>query len=256
LPEPAGAMMRAGPAPWPTAASWSGARAAVGSTGWGSTASRSSSTDSRCTTWAPPRSSAASGTRGPPSTHTGVPSSSRQSPGCPGPTGVAPSRCALRAHHQMGSPSRASQVLAHTRKWSRSCQGSNAGPTRHGSVTTDCGARNEAGSTARATTTGRRRDQCRWSDATAPAGSARTWSSTTTTGSSAHGAGTGAPASTTDAASERRGGRRGHRRDPMRRVRHGPLQRAALPETTLTRRGARRTIGRTARPTEPGGCAR
>ena len=49
LPDPAGATTRAGPAPWATAASWSGANAALGVTAAGTTDSTPASTDSPCT---------------------------------------------------------------------------------------------------------------------------------------------------------------------------------------------------------------
>ena len=75
--------------------------ALTGATGAGCGVSRPSSTVSRWTT-AAPSIGTASGARGPPSIHAGVPSGSTTSAS---PPSVAPSRAALRDHHQIGSPS-------------------------------------------------------------------------------------------------------------------------------------------------------
>ena len=181
LPEPAGAITRAGPPPWATAASWSGASAALGSTAGGTIDSRPASTDSPCTTaW-----SRSSGDRGPPSTHAGEPSGSTMSAG---PSGVAsaPSarRAALTAHHHTGTSVRASYVLAQVRKCSRSYHGSASGARRHGSTAKDCGWRKRCGSTARAMTIGSRAAHAAWRRRTVSPGEARTASSMVTIGAS------------------------------------------------------------------------
>ena len=71
FPEPAGAITRAPPAGWLTAASWSGARSASG--GWLATADKDpASVFHRCTT--PMPEGRGGGANGPPSTYRGVPS--------------------------------------------------------------------------------------------------------------------------------------------------------------------------------------
>ncbi len=194
FPDPAGAMTRAGPPTWATAASWSGARSAWGAVAAGTTVSTPRSTESLCTTARP----GGAGIRGPPSIHAGVPSGSVMSAS---PSGVlvaaSSSRAALTAHHQTGSPARASYVLAQVRKCRRSNQGSASGAARHGSIGNDCGSRKRAGSSPRAMTTGSRASHAACRRATAAAGSASTASSIVTTGASRHGAGTGDPDDTT-----------------------------------------------------------
>ncbi len=106
FPEPAGAITRAPPTRWPTAASWSDARSASG--GSGATAVRDpASVFQRCTMPTPPGRSG--GANGPPSTYRGVPSPSKMSAG---PASVTPRSAkllaAFRACHQTGSPLRAS----------------------------------------------------------------------------------------------------------------------------------------------------
>ena len=86
LPDPAGAMTRAGPGPWPTAASWSGARSAAGGRALGHGGSVARPRPTRRTTAArrrPPTSTA----RGPPSTQAGVPSGRTTSPAAARPSG-------------------------------------------------------------------------------------------------------------------------------------------------------------------------
>ena len=106
LPEPAGAMTRAGPPVWATAASWSGARSAPGVTVVGDDGERAEVDRVAVHDGSTP---AGAGMRGPPSTHAGVPSGSVMSVS---PSGVAAapsaSRAALTAHHHVTSPARAS----------------------------------------------------------------------------------------------------------------------------------------------------
>ena len=119
------------------------------------------------------------------------------------------SRAALVAHHQRGVPDRASYVLAHTRKCRRSSHASCSGPSVQGSTRHSSGSRKRDGSTASATTTGRRAAQSSWRVATVGPGSASTASSIVTTGASCQGAGTGSPAAITTPATERGGARQG-----------------------------------------------
>jgi hypothetical protein len=192
LPEPAGAITRAGPLWWPTAASWSAASSADGPTGSGATANRPSSTLSWWITAWPLTSPGAHGRRGPPSIHAERPSARVTSAG-PWGVSVAPERAALRPHHQIRSPSRASYALFQTRKWRRSNHGSASGLNVHGAAVIDAGWRNRAGSTASSTTTGSRRAQVRCNRSTVSAGAFSTASSTHTTDAAIHGAGMASP---------------------------------------------------------------
>ena len=86
LPDPAGAITRAGPAPWATAASWSGASSAVGGrVGGGATARRPSSTDVGGGRRRRRSTHVRADARGPPSTHAGRPVGQHgRRPGRPG----------------------------------------------------------------------------------------------------------------------------------------------------------------------------
>ncbi len=111
LPDPAGAMIRAAPEPWHTAANWSGARLARDVTGAGTTAAEPDSTDSEWTTASPSTSSGMKQARGPPSTQAPDPSARRTSPASAPATSATPgSRAALRPHHHTAAsgPARAS----------------------------------------------------------------------------------------------------------------------------------------------------
>src|SRR5690606_987887 len=101
FPDPAGAMIRAGPTSWVTASIWSGARSADGTALSGTKDMRPSSTDS----WWMIASDTDRGWRGPPSIHTGAPSERTSA----GPPGVTPDNAAaLVDHHHFSSPKRAS----------------------------------------------------------------------------------------------------------------------------------------------------
>jgi hypothetical protein len=100
-------MMRAGPPRWATAASWSGASSAAGADQEGTDRKRPASTDSARMSAAGARVAGSTSSGGPPSIHAWVPSSRVTSPVAPS-AAVAPSRSALRAHHQMTSSVRAS----------------------------------------------------------------------------------------------------------------------------------------------------
>ena len=98
LPDPAGAIIRGRAGAVGDGGQLVGSEVGGrGHVGRGRAPRRPSSTESACTTPAP--STTPSGARGPPSTHAGRPSASTTSAG---PSGVAsaPSRSALRAHHQ------------------------------------------------------------------------------------------------------------------------------------------------------------
>ena len=164
LPEPAGAMMRAGPLRWATAASWSAARSATGSTGCGGDGQTAQLDRLGWTTAGPVE--LRPGERGTGARRRSTPRARRggTSPVPPRPPrppqrrSTAPRRAALRAHHHTG--------VARARRGRRRCwprPGNAGGPpsTRrpaasvHGSTSRTRGRRNGAGSTARATTTGR-----------------------------------------------------------------------------------------------------
>ncbi len=132
--------MRAGPAPWATAASWSGASSALGATGCRLRAERAELDRLACTTTAP-SSGTGSGARGPPSIHAGVPSGRATS------AGAALDRAEARA------PCAPTTRSARRRPGRRSCwptRGSEAGratdrspaPRRHTSSVNDAGTRN------------------------------------------------------------------------------------------------------------------
>ncbi len=101
FPEPAGATMRAGPAPCSTAAAWSGASPSeTVETESGAGSRRPRSTDSVEMTGSV---NPGTGPRGPPSTQASMPSASTMSRSDPG---RAPRASALRPHHHTSSPLR------------------------------------------------------------------------------------------------------------------------------------------------------
>ena len=111
LPEPAGAITRAGPDGWVTAASWSGASAARG-VSWPAGTNDPASTFQRWTTAIP---SSAGGCGGPPSTKTGVPSARVTSAAPPSCTPwSANRRAAFRPCHHTSRRRR-----EHRRRWPR-----------------------------------------------------------------------------------------------------------------------------------------
>ena len=106
LPDPAGAMIRAGPPRWLTAASWSGASSAAGSTHAGTGSRRPASTESarisadRRARW--DRCRRAGRRRSTPRCPVGQHARRRRTPASS--ARWPPSRAALRPHHQIGSP--------------------------------------------------------------------------------------------------------------------------------------------------------
>ena len=130
LPEPAGAMMRAPPPRWVTAASWSGARSASERFAPGGR-SDPCSTATACTTGT---SSMGSVWRaGPPSSHTAAPSDNRTSPGPS--AGSAPAATAeSRRIHVGRSGSRWSTLFAQTRWCSSSRSNAKVGPSSYGAA--------------------------------------------------------------------------------------------------------------------------
>ncbi len=194
FPEPAGAITRAGPARWPTAAELVGSQVAhhrrlagAPSSDLPTRPSPGESPGGRC------RGAADGGRR-----------RSRQ-PCCrgerrrPGHRGVATAAAAaaLRACHHTGSPVRQSYVLAQTRKWSRSLARSNRPPRSNGGRRSTIGSASALWSTASSISTGCLLTQSRWSDSTTAAGSASTASSTTTRVAPSNPGGIGAPGRTT-----------------------------------------------------------
>ena len=166
LPDPAGAMTRAGPDPWATAASWSGARSAAGRRPGGGTGPDVARLDRLGVARRPHPPASAAGVVAP----RAAVDPRRGAVGQQHVAGVrrprrgraasAPAFRALRPHHQIGSPRRGRRrcwptpgsgagraVEVEAGRQGRRSSSEAVGPQERG-------ARNSAGSTPRATTTG------------------------------------------------------------------------------------------------------